>query len=485
MAMQNVRINEAGSPVARRKRPCVSSGAEETKESEDDPLILELCLEQTNLTRHDFYDIKKMGDELAPGSKAGPPLEHTISAEKLTTTYKLPFKFNEKNGMMKVYKNGKWKHCCQYCPKTANYPDENGNLRRLCAAHAREVGSYEVHNPCQKCPPGKKVQANYPDENGNICLCATHATEVGSHEVQNPCQKCPPGKKVQANYPDENGNICLCATHATEVGSHKVLNPCQKCPPGKKIQAAYPDENGNICLCATHAREVGSYEVHNPCQKCPPGKKIQAHYPDENGNICLCATHARDVGSYEVHNPCQKCPPGKKVQANYPDENGNICLCARHAVLAGTHVESKSGGSVIACKCFDRWERLTGERIGHRIRYIAAIGGSRAEGREITGLIPNSKLQPDGYQEETKTVWLFHGNYFHGYPPDHPKHETRGIGGKWGPDLYKKIMEDMALYARRGYTVRYVWEHEYSETTRAKCPVSLRNVVHTLKDEEA
>ena len=41
-------------------------------------------------------------DELAPGSKAGPPLEHTISAEKLTTTYKLPFKFNEKNGMMKV-----------------------------------------------------------------------------------------------------------------------------------------------------------------------------------------------------------------------------------------------------------------------------------------------------------------------------------------------------------------------------------------------
>ena len=408
MAMQNVRINEAGSPVGRKKRPCVSSGAEETKESEDDPLILELCLEQTNLTRHDFYDIKKMGDELAPGSKAGPPLEHTISAEKLTTTYKLPFKFNEKNRMMKVYKNGKWKPCCQYCLKTPHHPDENGNLRRLCATHAREVGS------------------------------------------------------------------------------HQVLNPCQKCPPGKKVEANYPDENGNICLCATHAREVGSYEVHNPCRDCPPGKKLEAKYPDENGNLCLCATHAREVGSYVVRNPCRDCPPGKKVEANYQDENGILNrLCSRHAVLAGTHVESKSGASVIACKCFDRWERLTGERIGHRVRYIAAIGGSRAEGREITGLIPNSKLQPDGYQEETKTVWLYHGNYFHGYPPDHPKHETRGIGGKWGPDLYKKTMEDMALYARHGYTVRYVWDHEYSETTRAKCPVSLRNVVHTLNDEEA
>ena len=268
-----------------------------------------------------------------------------------------------------------------------------------------------------------------------------------------------------------------------------MQHPCRDCPVGKKIYANYPDENGNLNrLCSTHAREVGSYEVHNPCQKCPPGKKIQAAYPDENENPNrLCATHAREVGSYEVQNPCRDCPVGKKIDAAYPDENGNLRLCARHAVLAGTHVESKSGASVIACKCFDRWERLTGERIGHRVRYIAAIGGSRTEGREMSGLIPNSKIQPDGYQEETKTVWLFHGNYFHGYPPDHPKHETRGIGGKWGSDLYKKTMEQMKLYARHGYTVRYVWEHEYIETTRAKCPVSLRNVVHTLNDvdEEA
>ena len=425
-------------------------------------------------------------DELAPGSKAGPPLD---SAEKLTTTYKLPFKFNEKNGIMKVYKNGKWKRCCQYCPNTPNYLDENGNPKRLCAEHAREVGSHKVRRPCQKCPPDKKLEARYPDENGNLNrLCATHAREVGSHKVHRPCQKCPPGKKLAAAYPDENGNLNrLCATHAREVGSYEVQKPCQKCPPGKKLAAAYPDENGNLNrLCATHAREVGSHKVRNPCQKCPPGKKLEAHYPDENGNLRLCATHAREVGSHKVRNPCQKCPPGKKLEAHYPDENENLNrLCARHAVLAGTHVESKSGASVIACKCFDRWERLTGERIGHRVRYIAAIGGSRAEGREITGLIPNSKIQPDGYQEETKTVWLYHGNYFHGYPPDHPKHETRGIGGKWGPDLYKKTMEDMALYARHGYTVRYIWEHEYSETTRAKCPVSLRNVVHTLKDEEA
>ncbi len=303
-------------------------------------------------------------DELAPGSKAGPPLEHTISAEYLTTTYKLPFKYNEKNGIMKVYKNGKWKACCQYCPKVPNYPGLCGRKR----------------------------------------VCATHAKAVGTHEVQCPCRDCPVGNKLEAAYPDENNKPkSLCAKHAKAVGTHKVLCPCRDCPPGNKVQAAYPDEN------------------------------------------------------------------------NKPKS-----LCAEHAVLAGTHVESKSGASVIACECFDRWERFTGERIGHRVRYIACVGGSRTEGREMRGLIPGRRIQPDGYQEETETVWLFHGNYFHGYPPGHPRHETYLNNGKWGPDLYKKTMEQMALYVKHGYTVRYVWEHEYLETTRARCPVSLRDVVHTI-----
>ena len=348
----------------------------------------------------------KEHDEFAPGSKAGPPLEHTISAEKLTTTYNLPFKFNEKNGMMKVYKHGKWKKCCQYCPKTPHYTGLCGHKRRVCATHAKAVGTYEVLHPCRDCPPGKKLEANFPDENNkpNI-LCSKHAKAVGTHEVRFPCRDCPVGNKLQANFPDEN---------------------------------------------------------KNPYR--------------------LCSKHAKAVGTHEVRCPCRDCPPGKKMEANFPDENNNLNrLCSRHAVLAGTHVESKNGASIIACECFDRWERLTGERIGHRVRYIACVGGSRTEGREMRGLIPGRRIQPDGYQEETKTVWLFHGNYFHGFPPDHPKHETYLNNGNWGPDLYKKTMEQMALYASHGYTVRYVWEHEYIETTRARCPVSLREVVHTFR----
>jgi len=424
-------------------------------------------------------------DELATGSKAGLPLEHTISAEKLTTTYNLPFKFNEKNGMMKVYKDGKWTRCCQYCPKTPHYPGLCGHKQRVCSKHAKAVGTYEVLWPCRDCPVGNKLRANYPDENKNPKrLCATHAKAVGTHEVRCPCRDCPPGKKIEASYPDENNNPSrLCATHAKAVGTYEVLKPCRDCPVGNKLVAHYPDENNNPNrLCAMHAKAVGSYQVRNPCRDCPVGNKLEAHYPDENNNPKrLCATHAKAVGSHQVLDPCRDCPVGNKVVAHYPDENNkpNI-LCSRHAVLAGTHVENKSGASIIACECFDRWELLTGERIGHRVRYIACVGGSRTEGREMRGLIPGRRIQPDGYQEETKTVWLFHGNYFHGFPPDHAKHETYLNNGKWGPDLYKDTMEQMALYVKHGYTVRYVWEHEYIETTRARCPVSLRDVVHTF-----
>ena len=428
----------------------------------------------------------KEHDEFAPGSKAGPPLEHTISAEKLTTTYNLPFKFNEKNGMMKVYKHGKWKKCCQYCPKTPHYTGLCGHKRRVCATHAKAVGTYEVLHPCRDCPPGKKIEASYPDENENPNrLCSKHAKAVGTYEVLHPCRDCPPGKKIEANYPDENENPKrLCSKHAKAVGTHEVLCPCRDCPPGKKLEANFPDENNkpNI-LCSKHAKAVGSHQVKCPCRDCPVGNKLQANFPDENKNpYRLCSKHAKAVGTHEVRCPCRDCPPGKKMEANFPDENNNLNrLCSRHAVLAGTHVESKNGASIIACECFDRWERLTGERIGHRVRYIACVGGSRTEGREMRGLIPDRRIQPDGYQEEAKTVWLFHGNYFHGYPPDHPKHETYLNNGKWGPDLYKKTMEQMALYASHGYTVRYVWEHEYIETTRARCPVSLREVVHTFR----
>ena len=70
--------------------------------------------------------------------------------------------------------------------KGSKYPDEEGNKKRLCAKHARIIGTYQVRNPCRDCPPTLKKQSNYPDEEGNHNkLCATHAYAAGT--VAKPC----------------------------------------------------------------------------------------------------------------------------------------------------------------------------------------------------------------------------------------------------------------------------------------------------------
>ena len=149
-----------------------------------------------------------------------------------------------------------------------------------------------------------------------------------------------------------------------------------------------------------------------PCRDCPEGAKREAHFVDETGaSNKLCADHARIAGTHEVRNPCRDCQEGAKLQANYKDETGaSSKLCAKHAVLAGTHVEIQPGASRIACECFDRLETLLNMPLPH-VHYDSQGNGT---GEEVRGLVPGSKCRPDSYQDNSKTVWLFHGSYYHG-----------------------------------------------------------------------
>ena len=202
-------------------------------------------------------------------------------------------------------------------------------------------------------------------------------------------------------------------------------------------------------------------------------------YKDETGaSNKLCADHARIAGTHEVRNPCRDCQEGAKLQANYKDETGaSSKLCAKHAVLAGTHVETQPGASRIACECFDRLETLLNMPLPH-VHYDSQ---GNVTGEEVRGLVPGSKCRPDSYQDNSKTVWLFHGSYYHGFPPGHPKHETFGVGDQWGPDLWEATVEQMKLYVKCGYVVNYIMEHEYQETRVRRFPRALGTVVHRFE----
>jgi hypothetical protein len=319
---------------------------------------------------------------------------------------------------------------------------------------------------CRVCPVDCKKQAAYPDQHGNQNqLCAKHARLLGSHQVLNPCRDCPVDCKKQSNYPDEHGNKKkLCAKHARLLGSHQVLNPCRDCPVDCKKQASYPDEHGDRNqLCAKHARLLGSHQVRNPCRDCPVDCKKQACYPDKHGNPDkLCAKHARLLGSHQVQNPCRDCPVDCKKQSKYPDEHGNErILCAEHSYLVGAAPKPISGCSIEACCVWDRLERELNIKLQHR-HFVAHQ--ELPTGSEFK--IPGTNYKADAYCAETGDIYEYHGNTWHGFPPNHP--DFFGFSKRTGRTNQSLYMETMArmdkikeLHPDRN--LYYIWSHEITK----------------------
>lgn len=113
------------------------------------------------------------------------------------------------------------------------------------------------------------------------------------------------------------------------------------------------------------------------------------------------------------------------------------------------------------------------------------MGGGH-EGKEAKGLLPDHPfMKPDSFVPDksgkTKgSVYQFHGGEYHGYPPGHAKHATvLSLTGKWGPDAYAATLAKDRLYLEAGYRVFVIWEHEFYECERTKCP---RNVTEVCRE---
>jgi len=126
--------------------------------------------------------------------------------------------------------------------------------------------------------------------------------------------------------------------------------------------------------------------------------------------------------------------------------------------MAGTLASFRPGTSHEACAFFDAIEVATGERVPH-VHFVA--GEQFPLGSEPKGLIPNRRFRPDGYVAERREVWFYHGDWFHGWPPGHPKHETFVIGNHWGPDRYVATMAVMQLFKEHGFVVKYAWGSDF------------------------
>ena len=264
------------------------------------------------------------------------------------------------------------------------------------------------------------------------------------------------------------------------------------------VLASHPDSHDRPRqLCSQCAKTSGTFKRidgggHRLCILCPDGAKLHASQRDAQGYVRLCTACAKSQGTYSTRSPCRDCANNAKLQAHYPDEHGNPRqLCATHAEAAGTKPRATAGSSLVASRCWDAIEKKSGVVLTWSVRHTA---GSPARGQEKNGLVPGWQIRPDAFiepdcpvhlQGETSgdrgAVYLFHGNMFHGYPPDHDKHADISYHGIPFRNLYHKTMEQLELYRAHGYRTFYVWEHEYSLVERHRCPKPVLDVIHELR----
>ena len=179
-------------------------------------------------------------------------------------------------------------------------------------------------------------------------------------------------------------------------------------------------------------------------------------------------------------NRCQHCTRTAKRRDGDPR-----WLCVDHAIAAGLLEATKAGVSRAQSRFFDDWRAKTGEDVPWRVKLRKGLDPI---GNEKPGLLPeHPAMKPDGFVPPRQgnlhrgTVFQFHGNHFHGWPPWHEDHESHVVGGRWGPDAFEETWEKMQRYHDAGYVVKYIWECDY-ERACGKCPVPLKSVVHTFPE---
>lgn len=75
--------------------------------------------------------------------------------------------------------------------------------------------------------------------------------------------------------------------------------------------------------------------------------------------------------------------------------------------------------------------------------------------------IPQTNYDVDGYDPETKTVYEFHGDWWHGNPSFYYPEDIHPVSKKKYGQLYKNTLKKELIIHNLGYNYVCIWEHEW------------------------
>jgi hypothetical protein len=307
------------------------------------------------------------------------------------------------------------------------------------------------------------------------CQCGKHVPIFGLVEG-NPthCKEC-----KSADMTDVVSKKCQCGKHKPTFGLVEGKpTHCKECR-----SADMTDVVSKKCQCGKHQASFGLVKgKYTHCKECK-----SADMTDVKSKKCECGNHVV-YGSVEgkpTH--CKECKSadmtnvtGKKCEcgtyASFGLVEGKPTHCAKCAVKDKIISKQKLQASKAACKCFDTLSEMTGIQFKHvhMDHNGDALYDHALFAEEPRGLVPakHVNFRPDCYIEELKTVVLFHGNHWHGWPPGHAKHLPHVKLGnkKTSMQAFQDTVADMKCYVDAGFCVWYVFEHEW-RTNKSKSVV--------------
>jgi hypothetical protein len=230
---------------------------------------------------------------------------------------------------------------------------------------------------------------------------------------------------------------------------------------------------------AEACREDGMVNLKNKmCDTCGEHQPSFG-FPGAKRPTRCGAEGCREDGMVDIKSKMCACGGGL---ARYEDADGNKrSLCYAEAIAEGTHPERVAGASQVACRFFCMLSRMTLKREDVPHVHWDKVSGEWNGYDEVEGLVEGRQIRPDGFLPDplgaTKggTVYLFHGNRWHGYPPGHPAHGGEQVfrSARTGierrvsnADLYAKTEADSQAYLAAGYTVVEMWEHDFKEVEK-------------------
>jgi hypothetical protein len=84
--------------------------------------------------------------------------------------------------------------------------------------------------------------------------------------------------------------------------------------------------------------------------------------------------------------------------------------------------------------------------------------------REVRGLVKSRRYTVDGYDPATKTVYEFHGDYWHGNPKIYDGCAVNTVVGKTFGQLYEATLEKRSIFETEGYQWIEIWESDYDSS---------------------